>query len=329
MMPGLARRETSTTSGCRAWRLRSALGVIAAAAAGCLCGCPSTGAGAAYTPITGLVFRVSSVTAGHGCGEGPDQVYKYAVFVWPNPVVDASANAEVAATSACQQIDEEQMCSNAASLPSIADAGVTTGPWAGLYDCFADAVIANLPTNEAGTYTYSASLFAFDKLAYDALTTNASPSLAECGRPDQNPNFGDCLAALTGAAASATWATTCNATQVPGVPSLASCCPLATCNAPPDGGLDGGVESDATLDDGQGADAGYDATVDGNDVSEATGDASVDVGPDADASAAATDSGSATDASVDTSLDAFVDAPADADGGLDAGLGAVADASPE
>jgi hypothetical protein len=288
-----------------------------------------------------LVFRASSVTAGHGCGEGLDQVYKYAVFVWPNPIVDAGVTAEATATSACQQIDEEQMCSNAVSLPSIADAGVTTGPWAGLYDCFADAVIANLPTNEAGTYTYSASLFAFDKLAYDAITNNASPSLEECARPDVN--FGDCLAALSSTAASATWVSTCNATQVPGVPSLASCCPLTVCNAPADGGLDGEVESDATadgaedagasgdatVDDAQGADGGHDATVDGNDVAEAAGDGPVEVGPDADEDDATTDGGLATDASVNTIPDAYVDAPADAVGGLDASLGAVADVSAE
>lgn len=309
---------------------------LTAAASGLLLGCPNTGGGNAYTPITGLVFRATSVTAGHGCGEEPDQVYKYAVFVWPSAEAEAGADAGAGTEPACGQ-DAALMCATAASLPPSADAGITSGPWAGFYDCFADAIFANLPTNDAGYYTYTAALFAFDKPAYDQLVSEGDLSPTQCG-PSTLDNA-SCLAAVTGAATSANWAATCTATQVLGVPAIADCCALATCNAPPDSGLDEGSGDDGAEESGQVADAAADSTLDAPaDESDAGADATLDAPSDgvgADATLEAQADGQGADSEADTSLDegeaadALDDTTADAEGGADAVLDDVADTSTE
>jgi hypothetical protein len=260
------------------------------------------------------------------------------VFVWPNPnaFLDAGADGDVPTGPSCGQ-DDGQVCASAASLPPIQDAGVATGPWAGIYDCFADAIFANLPTNEAGSYTYSASIFGFNKATYDKLVGDADPSLAVCARPDQSTNFADCLALVTSTAAtSATWATTCPGAEVPGVPALGACCPLASCNAPSDGdggGEDGGATQDSAASDAAVEDATLDETSDDGPGVEGAADALAEDSPIADAADATLDGGPLADATieadVDGAADASMDANVDASVNVDANVDATTDAPTE
>jgi len=337
-MGGAFQRKAGAVSPRSGRRWTWALG-LAAATSSSLLGCPNTGGGTAYTPITGLVFRATSVTAGYGCGEGDGQVYRYAVYVWPDQDAGPDASDEgadsgspAAGGAMSCPADAGQACANAGSVASLSDAGSVTGPpWVGVYDCFADAIFANLPTNDAGFYTYSAALFAFDKKTYDYLTSDAAAPLPACDPAHLDNSV--CLPFVTAVAPSANWANTCTATQVLGVPAIADCCPLAVCNAPPESGLDaaagddgaddgagetgfaGDAEADTTLEAALGQDGGSDATVDAT-ANGQSGDA------DTEASFSPGEGG-------DTGPDATVDAATDAEGGADATLGDAADGSNE
>jgi hypothetical protein len=108
-----------------------------------LAGCPATATTAPYTPITGILVRSSSLVAGHGCGAGPDQVYKYA------------------------------------ALLSYADgAGGEGAPvYSGVFDCFTDGIFSNLPSSEAGSLDFALTIYAWDRAAFPgALQCPADPS---------------------------------------------------------------------------------------------------------------------------------------------------------
>jgi hypothetical protein len=92
-------------------------------------GCGASASTTVYTPLTGLEIPASLVTAGHGCGTGPLQIYKYAVVV-------------------------------SSSAP---DAGPPALVTAGVFDCFTDAVFSNLPSLDGGTNpTYFVSIYAYN-----------------------------------------------------------------------------------------------------------------------------------------------------------------------
>ena len=100
------------------FRLRSAAllagaAVAFAAMAAGLAACPTTVTNTAYTPITGILIRSSSLVAGLGCGTAPGQVYRYAAVV--------------------KQGD----------TPVIS----------GVFDCFTDGLFENLLTDGGGAFT--------------------------------------------------------------------------------------------------------------------------------------------------------------------------------
>jgi hypothetical protein len=112
--------------------------------------CQSSTTPLSYTPITGIIVPAANIVAGHGCGTGPDQVYKYVVAV-------AYAGA---------------------------DGGPTCLLYLGVFDCFADGVFEMLPY-DGGSMTYALSVYAYDKAGYpsslDVCTPGAcypSPSMA-------------------------------------------------------------------------------------------------------------------------------------------------------
>ena len=182
--------------------------VVAAAAA--LVGCPAAATTTAYTPITGILIRSSSLVAGVGCGTGTDQVYEYGAFL--SYVVD--------------------------------DAG-DHGPavYSGVFDCYSDGLFSNLPANEAGSLSFDLTIVAWNQasfppaLACDAEETDG----AFPGCPGDEPSF------LASHSASPNWTTTCTATQQSGVSVLAVCAPLVATGAPSGG--DAGESSDAGADD--------------------------------------------------------------------------------
>jgi len=100
------------------------------AAAGVWAGCATTAPSAGYTPVTGIVIPAATIVAGHGCGTGADQVFKYAAVV---------------------------------STPSgEAPAFVTSG----VFDCFADGTFSNLPSPDGGSRTFDVQVFAYTEASF-------------------------------------------------------------------------------------------------------------------------------------------------------------------
>jgi hypothetical protein len=162
--------------------------LLGAAATVGLAGCPSAATSTTYTPVTGILIRSATLVAGHGCGTGPGQVYRYA------------------------------------ALLSYADeAGAPIGPpvYSGVFDCFADGLFSNLTGSDAGDYNFSVEIDAWDVADFPSIL--ACPTGAGTG-PEPCP--GDDPATVTSNLGTPTWTTSCLAAQYSGVSSLAACQPL-------------------------------------------------------------------------------------------------------
>jgi hypothetical protein len=220
--------------------LAGASGLLAAAFAGLSSvanvACTTDTDAGGITPITGIAIRADSLEAGFGCGTAPSQIYKYAAVV-------------------TYAVDAGPVCSEAGT------ASVITG----LFDCFADGVFPNLPACSTGSQSFQLNVYAYNQATYAAVDT---------GSVLENDVVGNPIAFAQLVASTATWTTTCEATQQANVEVLAVCAPLVANPSfvpPPDdgGGSDGGV------------DAGVDAEVDaGADAESDSGDAAADVAVD-------------------------------------------------
>jgi hypothetical protein len=134
------------------WAAR-AVGIASAALA---CGalavgleaCPTTTTTSSYTPITGILIRSASLVAGHGCGMGSGEVYRYGALV--SYTVD----------------------------------GVPTGTpqWSGVFDCFTDGLFENLIT-DASNQGYFVQIAAWD---YAGFPSDLACSNAASGCPGEN-----------------------------------------------------------------------------------------------------------------------------------------------
>ena len=105
--------------------------------------CTSSTTTLPYTPITGIIIQSQSLVAGYGCGladAGSGQVYRYAAVL-------TYAQPEGGADAATSQL---------LTLTNV-------------FDCFADGVFENLPTNEGSTFALS--IYAYD---YDDYTLRAA-----------------------------------------------------------------------------------------------------------------------------------------------------------
>jgi hypothetical protein len=163
------------------------------ASASWLAGCPTTSTLTAYTPITGIVIRSADLVAGHGCGTGPDQVYKYvAVLAYAAGGSNKPKSSIVPFTST-------------------------------VVSCYTDGIFSNLQ-GSAGSNPYDFTVYVY---AYNA--TSFPPALA-CtpdtagGCPGDNP----CSTATPCDAGvepryPPNWTATCSATELAGVPALATC----------------------------------------------------------------------------------------------------------
>ena len=183
---------------------------LAVAVAGVLAGCPAAATTTAYTPITGILIRSSSLVAGYGCGTGDDQVYAYAAFL---KYVDGDAGA--------------------------------TGPvvYSGVFDCYSDGIFSNLPTDDAGSLSFSLTIVAWNQASFPAALACGPGEVGEAGFttcPGDSPDT------LVNDEGTPTWITTCTAKQESGVSVLAVCTPLApTGAAANDAGTgDAGAEAD-------------------------------------------------------------------------------------
>ena len=213
-------------------RVSSILASLACTAA-VLGACSNDNSTTGITPITGIAVRSESLTAGHGCGTGDDQVFKYEAIV-TRDLGDAGS----------RDLSYGEVIAS------------------GTYDCFADATFANLDTTI--TSSFRVFIYAFDAKAFatcgsvdltssngcsnptpdggldagadasvdgspdasvdgsiDASVEAGADGATEAGpRPTPNVQLGDVLTAA------ASWTTVCTATQQSSIEVLAVCGPL-------------------------------------------------------------------------------------------------------
>ncbi|HEY5243975.1 MAG TPA: hypothetical protein VIJ22_20980 [Polyangiaceae bacterium] len=170
---------------------------LAVAATGLLAGCPAAATTTAYTPITGILIRSSSLVAGYGCGTGDDQVFQYGAFL---------------------------------SYVDDVDAG-THGPavYSGVFDCYSDGIFSNLPTDDAGSLNFSLTIVAWNQTSFPVTTLSCDPS--SVGEAGFTTCPGDSPDTLVNNEGTPNWLTTCTATQESGVSVLAVCAPLTPTKA--------------------------------------------------------------------------------------------------
>ncbi len=147
--------------------------------------CGDTAATTTFTPQTGIVVRSESLTSGIGCGTGSTQIFKYVAVA-----VDASHQAATA----------------------------------GVYDCFADAVLVNLKPTQIDTgfsLDYTVYVYAFNQAAYTASQVTAPVAQVNDAPTIQKFN----QSAFDGL--SATYTTSCTATEQGNIQVVASCAKLA------------------------------------------------------------------------------------------------------
>lgn len=153
----------------------------------CIAGCPAASTTTSYTPITGIEILPSSLLDGLQCGQRDDEVYQYVVVV-------------------SNEVD------GGPSGPSVAS---------NAFDCFTTGLFENLPASDGGGQQYFLQIFAFNQrfLPPDFVCPGGfSSDGGICPAMDADASLAE--------AGSATWATTCTATQQQGIPVLAVCQPL-------------------------------------------------------------------------------------------------------
>jgi hypothetical protein len=187
----------------RAARVTSALFVF-----GALAGCAQGATNVLYTPVTGIEVPAAAVTAGHGCGDGRDQVFAYGALVTQNPE------------------------------GGTGDAGVVAS---NVFSCFADGVFSNLPASDSGSESFAVSVLAFSQCSFNGFMDGglACPMGVTGNCP------GEDAVLLESAIPFANWSTTCTATQVANVTVVAACQPLTPTDG---GSACANVGSDASGD---------------------------------------------------------------------------------
>ena len=164
--------------------------------------CGSTSTETLFPPITGVTVKAESLTSGLGCGTGATQIFKYAVVV-STPVP------------------------NAVDAPPVYAAS-------NLYDCFTDGTFVDLP--DIGTAQYDIKVYAYSRAAFTAagadvvativnrMNANRVLILADAGGPSEQAAIAADLVLLR--STNPTYSTTCSASQLQLVQSLAACKPL-------------------------------------------------------------------------------------------------------
>lgn len=185
--------------------------------------CGSSSTETLFPPITGVTVRAESLTSGLGCGTGATQIFKYAVVV-STPVNDA---------------------------PPVYAAS-------SLYDCFTDGTFVDLPN--IGIKKYDIKVYAYSRAAFtaagaDAIATivnrmsaNRALILADAGGPNELAAIAVDLSLLR--RTNPTYSTTCSASQLALVQSLAACAPLklgTTGLDPADGGAAGAAAAASVI----------------------------------------------------------------------------------
>jgi hypothetical protein len=123
---------------------------------------------------------------------------------------------------------------------------------AGIFDCFADAVFANLPGTDAGTLSFAVWVYAYNEADFNVANENdklvkavallngvTQPDGSVIPVPTDSVPKGGSARGYPGALSTiclehATWTSTCKAVSQPGVEVAASCTPLALQSGTPD-----------------------------------------------------------------------------------------------
>jgi hypothetical protein len=175
-------------------------------------GCTNTTLGNADL-ISGIQLNTALLLGGLNCGTNTDDVYKYVAVV----------------------------------INNRSDVG-----GAGIFDCFADAVFANLPGTDAGTLSFAVWVYAYNQADFNVANQNNSLVNAVAVLngvtqvdgsvipvPTDSVPKGGASRGYPGALSTiclqhATWTSTCASTSQPGVEVSASCTELALGAAAPD-----------------------------------------------------------------------------------------------
>jgi hypothetical protein len=171
--------------------------------------CSNVDAGG-VTPITGVLVLGDTLTAGHGCGTGDDQVFAYATII--------------------------SIPTNLGLPASLAGTYVTGGT----NTCFTNATFVDVCTYNGGDSAYELSIYAFNQKEWNAtLEPDGGSTVTETINKanSRNPPLitsttSSCaqaeLASITQALVKpgASWTTTCTAAEQLNAPVTAACAPL-------------------------------------------------------------------------------------------------------
>lgn len=216
------RMPTLRTLGPRGGFADRALAAAAVGLAGAIAACGTSTPTTVYTPITGIMIPSAAITAGHGCGMRPQQVYKYAAVI-----TDALPEAGPPDGGTPDGVAPDgDLGDGAAAVGGTPDGGPAPFRASGVFDCFADAFFSNLPIQSGSTQAFDIHIFAFN--------ADAFPSALNCS-PGAPPCPGDDASAVDANESAATWTTTCTATEVLGVTAPATCNALIPSRATPSG----------------------------------------------------------------------------------------------
>jgi hypothetical protein len=184
-------------------------------------GCSASSSTLAYTPYTGVDVLSSGVTAGVGCGEQGDQVFRYVVLL-SDP-------------------------SNAVS-PSLTPLPDGAPPvWASVFSCFTNGAFASITTSPSGGPVVEGWIYAYDLADFQAAQATV-PALA-CPDPTCLLTLDDVRAMLQ---TRSTYTTTCTATPESGDHVLSACTALRPTREMADAAASDASASDSSHDVGVG-----------------------------------------------------------------------------
>ncbi len=207
--------------------------------------------------ITGVEVLGSTLTEGHGCGTGTDQIFKYVAIIripggsavesatFTPAISDAGATDAGAADSGASDAGVPEAGATDTGAPAAPSAIAGTVVAAQVAECFANATFQTLCAPDGGVEaTYTVDVFAFNESQWNQTATlpdGGSPIAAKITGALPPPSTGgaapacapnSAFAIIQSALPSAGWVTTCTASQQSTIPVLATCAPLVAFSRP-------------------------------------------------------------------------------------------------
>jgi hypothetical protein len=171
--------------------------------------CSNVDAGG-VTPITGVLVLSDTLTAGHGCGTGDDQIFEYATII------------------------------SIATSPQVPASFAGTYVTGGTTKCFTNATFVDVCTYNSGDSAYDLSIYAFNEKEWNATLEPDGGSTVTDQINQANVKNAPLLTATSSSCAAAElaivtqakvspgagWTTTCTAAEQLNAPVTAACAPL-------------------------------------------------------------------------------------------------------